>query len=212
MVRQAHTIREQRDAIGRHRARLATARGEMARREERAAERAREISQLQDHHEAATEQRVQAQHLLQESVEDMMDLKAGTERDLESIRELQSRLRQKEATLDRLTKDKGEAYARTCALEQELESRTVEAKTLDKKMEASEAVTEEARKELESKRRELEDLRRDNAAGGPDVRIGDGAGRDARAAEPRCATRTTSSRRSAMPWLGTKQPSRISDP
>merc|ERR1740130_2580546 len=102
LIRQAHVIKRQKDAVGQYRAQLEAMQKEMALQDRQDAYRAEEYCQLKEQCEAAMDQKVHMQRLLQENIEEMMDLKVETERDAKLIMEQEFHLQQKEATLDRL--------------------------------------------------------------------------------------------------------------
>ena len=104
LVRQAHVIKRQKDAVNEYKLQMRAMHEEMEMQDERDSRRDEEYTELKQDYDRIKERTEQMQNLLSENIEEMTNLKQETERDAKSIMELEFNLQQKDATLKRIAK------------------------------------------------------------------------------------------------------------
>ena len=145
LIRQAHVIKRQRDAVEQLKMQLEAMAEEMAMQDERDSRREEDLRRLEEQLENSRDNQAQMQAMLQENIEGMVELKSEVERDAKNIMELEFDLGQKEALLNRVARDLAEKTERICELEQGLEDKTFEVETVTKELDESKESTEDMR-------------------------------------------------------------------
>ena len=104
LVRQAHVIKRQKDAVNEYKIQMQAMHEEMEMQDERDSKRDEEYIELKQDYDRVKERTEQLQNMLSDNIEEMTNLKQETERDAKSIMELEFNLQQKDATLERVAK------------------------------------------------------------------------------------------------------------
>ncbi|KAL7517536.1 hypothetical protein ACHAWX_002455 [Stephanocyclus meneghinianus] len=159
LIRQAHVIKQQRKAVEEYQIQLEALREEMAMQDERDSSRDEEYNELKEDFERTLQQKVAMQNSLQESIEEMMDLKLERDRAAARIRELELTLDEKEIDLERARKENAQLEGRVKELETEVQDKTDEMEVAVSKLKASEQSVEVMKTELERTNSEMEELR-----------------------------------------------------
>lgn len=178
-------IKRQKNAVEEYKVQLQQLKEEMSMQDERDSNKEEEYKLLRKELDSVKEQKIQMQNMLQENIEEMMDLKAETEKDAKSIMELEFNLQQKEATLERVAKEVSEKSSRIAELEDEVDDRIDEVEAANEKLEESENSAYQLKRELDSVKEEVEELRCQYAAwGSSNNKNGNGAGEGGEGTEP----------------------------
>ncbi|KAL3798741.1 hypothetical protein ACHAW5_008043 [Stephanodiscus triporus] len=159
LIRQAHVIKKQRDAVERYKMQLEAMTEELAMQDERDMMREEDVRRLEDLLENSRDRQEQMQTMLQNNIEGMVELKCEVERGSKNIMELEYNLGQKEAMLNRVARDQAEKTERLCELEQVLEDKTFEVESLKKQLDESKESVEAMRQQLEAASKEVEDIK-----------------------------------------------------
>ncbi|KAL3816902.1 hypothetical protein ACHAXA_006978 [Cyclostephanos tholiformis] len=159
LIRQAHVIKKQRDAVEQYKIQLEAMAEEMAMQDERDSRREEDVRRLEDMLENSRDGQDRMQAMLQENIEEMVELKSDVERDAKNIMELEYNLGQKEAMLNRVARDLAEKTERICELEQQLEDKTFEVDSAMKQLVESKESAEVMRQQFEAAAKEIEDMK-----------------------------------------------------
>lgn len=159
LIRQAHVIKQQKKAVEEYQIQLEALREEMAMQDERDSSRDVEYNDLKEDFERTLQQKVAMQNSLQESIDEMMDLKLERDRASARIRELELTLQEKEIDLERAKRENVELSERVSTLETDLQDKSDECDVATSKMKANEHSVEVFKAELERANAELEELR-----------------------------------------------------
>lgn len=158
LVRQAHVIKRQKDAVNEYKIQMQAMHEEMEMQDERDSKMDEEYTKLKRDYDRVQEQSQQMQNMLSENIEEMTNLKQETERDAKSIMELEFNLQQKDATLERVAKESSEKAKLICKLQEELDEKMYEADTIQEELKASEANADKLREDLQATIEESEEL------------------------------------------------------
>lgn len=161
LIRQAHVIKQQKKAVEEYQIQLEALREEMAMQDERDSSRDEEYNELKEDFERTLQQKVAMQDSLQESIEEMMDLRHERDMHTARIRELELTLQEKEIDLERAKKENVELNEHATKLETELQDKTDEWEVASSKLSASEQSVAVFKSQLRASTAELEDLRKD---------------------------------------------------
>ena len=159
LIRQAHVIKQQKASVAEYQIRLEALREEMAMQDERDSSRDEEYNELKADFERTLQQKVAMQDSLQESIEEMMDLRHERERQGARIRELELLMEEKEIDLNRAKGENVELKERVVQLETQLMDKTDECEVASSKLRASEQSVDLFKKQLSTSTAELEELR-----------------------------------------------------
>lgn len=158
LVRQAHVIKRQKDAVNEYKIQMQAMHEEMEMQDERDSKMELSHTKLKQDYDRVQERTEQMQNMLSENIEEMTNLKQETERDAKSIMELEFNLQQKDATLERVAKESSEKAKLICKLQEELDEKTNEADTFAEELKASEADADKLREDLKATIEESEEL------------------------------------------------------
>ncbi len=159
LIRQAHVIKQQKKAVEEYQIQLEALREKMAMQDERDSIRDVEYNDLKEDFERTLQQKVAMQNSLQESIDEMMDLKLERDRASARVRELELTLQEKEIDLERAKRESVELSERVSTLETDLQDKSDECDVATSKMKANEHSVEVFKAELERANAELEELR-----------------------------------------------------
>jgi predicted amino acid-binding ACT domain protein len=159
LIRQAHVIKRQRDAVEQLKMQLEAMAEEMAMQDERDSRREEDLRRLEEQLENSRDNQAQMQAMLQENIEGMVELKSEVERDAKNIMELEFDLGQKEALLNRVARDLAEKTERICELEQGLEDKIFEMESMTKELDESKESAEVMRQQFEAAAKQLDESR-----------------------------------------------------
>jgi chromosome segregation ATPase len=162
LIRQAHVIKQQKKAVCEYQIQLEALREEMAMQDERDSSRDDEYNELKEDFERTLQQKVAMQNSLQDSIEELMDLRHEMVRATARIRELELTLEEKEIDLERAKRENEGLSERVVALETELQDKTDEMEVVSMKLMASEQSVDVFKSQLRASTTELEDLREKN--------------------------------------------------
>jgi len=164
LIRQAHVIKRQKGAVEQYKMQMAAAQEEMAMQDERDSHREDDMKVLGDELDCTKEQKVELQKLLQENIEEMMALKAEAEKDAKNIMELKFNMRQKEAALERVTKESSVKSARVSELVEELKEKDQGMESVKAELQETESCLQVMQNELKTASSEIEELRCQSAS------------------------------------------------
>jgi hypothetical protein len=150
LIRQAHVIQRQKAAVSQYKMQLEAMAEEMAMQDERDSRLEEEMQLLTEELEKTKTSKAQMQSRLQHTLEEMMDLKSESEMDAKYKVDLEFRLQQQEAMMDRLAHDMATKTRKISELEDEIESKNWEVETMKEKLRESEKTLEGVQCELES--------------------------------------------------------------
>lgn len=156
LIRQAHVIKRQKEAVEQYKVQLEGLNEEMAMQDERDCEREAELHELQEELESVRDYR---KTMLQDNVEEMTKLSCEAETDAKKIMELEFHLQQKNATLDRVAKDVSEKVQKISELEDELDKKNIEMNVLKEELQESENSVKMMQVELENASAEIEEAK-----------------------------------------------------
>jgi len=159
LIRQAHVIKRQRDAVEQLKMQLEAMAEEMAMQDERDSRREEDLRRLEEQLENSRDNQAQMQAMLQENIEGMVELKSEVERDAKNIMELEFDLGQKEAMLNRVARDLAEKTVRICELEQGLEDKIFEMESMTKELDESKESAEVMRQQFDAAAKQLDESR-----------------------------------------------------
>lgn len=159
LIRQAHVIKGQKKAVAEYQIQLEALREEMAMQDERDSDRDGEYNNLKEDFERTLQQKVAMQDSLQESIEEMMDLRHEREMHTARIRELELTLQEKEIDLERAKKENAELNERVTKLETDYQDKVDECEVATSKLEATEQTVDVFKSQLRTSSAEIEDLR-----------------------------------------------------
>lgn len=158
LVRQAHVIKRQKDAVNEYKIQMQAMHEEMEMQDERDSKVDEEHTKLKQDYDRVLERTEHIQNMLSENIEEMTNLKQETERDAKHIMELEFNLQQKDANLERVTKESNEKAKLICKLQEETEKKIYEADTIQEELKASEADADKLREDLKATIKESEEL------------------------------------------------------
>ena len=159
LIRQAHVIKQQKKAVAEYQIQLEGLREEMAMQDERDSDRDGEYNNLKEDFERTLQQKVAMQDSLQESIEEMMDLRHERDMHTARIRELELTLQEKEIDLERAKKENAELNERVTKLETDYQDKVDECEVATSKLEATEQTVDVFKSQLRTSSLEIEDLR-----------------------------------------------------
>jgi len=150
LIRQAHVIQKQKAAVSQYKIQLEAMAEEMAMQDERDGRLEEEMQTLTNELEKIKASKVQMQTRLQHTLEELMDSKRELELDGKYKMDMEFRLQQQEAMLDRLAQDMARKTRTISELEDEIESKNWEVETMREKLGESEKILEGVQCELEN--------------------------------------------------------------
>jgi chromosome segregation ATPase len=154
LMRQARVSKKEKDAAEQYKIQLD------AMSEAMAEEMAIQTEQNSRKEEDVRQREEEMLAMLRENIEGINELKSEAERDAKNIMELENSLGQKEAMLNKVTRDLGKKTKRICELEQGLKDKTFEVESVIKQLYESNDSVEATRQQLEAATKEIEDMKR----------------------------------------------------
>jgi uncharacterized coiled-coil protein SlyX len=154
LVRQARVCKKEKDAAEEYKMKLDSMNEAMA--EEMAIQSERNSRQEED----ARRREEEMLAMLRENIVGIDELKSEAERDANIKMELEHNLGQKEAMLNKVTRDLRKKTKSLCHLEQGLKDKTLELESVIKQLDDSKKSAEATRQQLEAATKEIEDMKR----------------------------------------------------